>query len=166
MHLVKKILVLLTAFLVVNISYCQTFGDVSPQYRSQHWTVNDGLAHDKVYCILKDANGFVWIGTEGGLSRFDGSTFKNFYYDPGKKNSIAGAHVFGLIEDSLHNIWIGTNMGLSRYDSKADTLSNFYTGFKTSSPFIVPFAATKNGVLCREADSAITSYNIRSFERK
>ena len=54
------------------------------KYRAVNWNVNNGLAHDEVRCILRDAYGFLWFGTDGGgLSRFDGSTFKNYFYNPG-----------------------------------------------------------------------------------
>src|SRR4030095_11084087 len=86
------------------------------KFQAINWNVNDGLAHNKIYCILKDAFGFLWVGTAGGLSRFDGSTFKNFFYDPKQHGTISGPKIFGLVEDSLHNIWIGTDNGLSRYD--------------------------------------------------
>jgi ligand-binding sensor domain-containing protein len=76
--------------------------------------------------MLKDVNGFLWIGTAGGLSRFDGSRFKNYYHDPQKPGTIdAGKTDHGLVEDSLHNIWIGADNGLYRYDIKANTFAHF-----------------------------------------
>src|SRR6476660_6169477 len=125
-------------------SFAQTGNEISEdKYRAIHWTVNEGLAHDQVSCMLKDAFGFLWIGTPNGLSRFDGSTFKNFFYDPKNRGTISGPMIWGLVEDSLHNIWIGTDKGLSRYDRKADTLSNFLPKLKTAtvSTYIIPFWA-------------------------
>jgi len=92
--------------------------------------------------MLKDVNGFLWIGTRFGSNRFDGSTFKNYFAGKNNKKAIIGDQIEKLIEDSLHNIWIGTNNGLSRYDSKADTFTNF---FQAS-----PFWATHDEVLCIE----------------
>jgi len=165
----RKIITVFFCFLI-GFSKAQKsvnhFPDTS--YRALHWGTDEGLPYDQTYCMIKDINGFIWIGTQNGLSRFDGSSFTNFYYDPKKQRSISGPMILGLVEDSLHNIWVGTNKGLSRFDIKADTFTNFFTSFSAASfsPFIIPFWVTKNEVYCREADSLITSYNIHSFEKK
>ena len=39
------------------------------EYRAVNWRTDDGLAHNKIYCMLKDVNGFLWIGTEGAIPR-------------------------------------------------------------------------------------------------
>jgi len=142
--------------------------NIEDRFRVIHWTVNEGLAHDQVTCIHKDAFGFLWIGTPNGLSRFDGSTFKNYFYNPRNRQTIVGPTIWGLVEDSLHNIWIGTDKGLSRYDRKADTLSNFLPSVKTPtfSTFIIPFWATKDEIFCQETDSFITSFNVHTLSRR
>ena len=62
------------------LSFAQKGSEIEEdKFRAIHWTVNEGLAHDQVSCMLKDSFGFLWIGTPNGLSRFDGSTFKNFF---------------------------------------------------------------------------------------
>src|SRR4030095_16265785 len=117
----KQLLVVLIICFVNSFSIAQqTNKSPEDKYGVVHWTVKEGLAHDQTLCIIKDGNGFLWIGTPNGLSRFDGSTFKNYFYDPQKKGTLAGPKVWGLVEDSLHNIWIGTDKGLSRYDRKLD----------------------------------------------
>jgi ligand-binding sensor domain-containing protein/anti-sigma regulatory factor (Ser/Thr protein kinase) len=151
------------------LSFAQKKSDIGEdKFRAIHWTVNEGLAHDQVSCMLKDSFGFLWIGTPNGLSRFDGSTFKNFFYDPTKKQGIVGPKIWSLVEDSLHNIWIGTDKGLSRYDRKTDTLSNFSPSYKnpTFSTFIIPFWATQEEIFCQETDSFITSYNVHNLARR
>src|SRR5690349_10660213 len=76
-------------------------------YRALHWDVEDGLSHPIIGYMLKDVQGFLWISTDFGLSRFDGNTFKNYYHDNNRPNSISGNNLWSLVEDSLHNIWIG-----------------------------------------------------------
>ena len=97
--------------------------------------------------MIKDVNGFLWIGTSFGLNRFDGGSFKKYVADKTKKNkTIIGNFIEGLIEDSLHNIWIGTDKGLSCYDIKADSFRNIYSNLPGND--IVPFWATKDEVFC------------------
>src|SRR5688572_29312165 len=90
------------------------------KYWAIPWDVEQGLSLGSVHCMLKDANGFLWIGTPAGLNRFDGSHFTNYFPDKNKRGTIISAYILSLVEDSLHNIWIGTHKGLSRYDIRAD----------------------------------------------
>ena len=52
-------------------------------------TVDQGLSNGVSLCILQDSKGFIWIGTEHGLNRYDGYTIKIFTHDPGEPNSIS-----------------------------------------------------------------------------
>ncbi len=136
------------------------------KYRAVHWTIYDGLSQAETYYILKDVNGFVWIGTKNGLNRFDGNLIKNYYHDPRDKKTIGGNYTNGLVEDSLHNIWIGNNAGLSRYDIKADTFSNFPPAKDVSNPYVEPFWATRDKLYALESGSRITVYDIHSLSKK
>ncbi|MES1214603.1 MAG: histidine kinase [Bacteroidota bacterium] len=169
MPLKKSILHITICFTsLISLAQKSLIDNAAEKYRAINWGVNEGLAHDKTYCMLKDVNGFLWIGTVDGLSRFDGSTFKNFIYDPRKPTTIAGSEIRGLVEDSLHNIWVGSDKGLSRYDIKADTFSIFLAANRTLSfsADITPFWATNESIYCQEKDSFITRYNIRSFKKE
>ena len=97
----------------------------SNSYRAIHWGIEDGLSQGDTHQMIKDMYGFLWIGTSNGLNRFDGTTFRIFYYDPSNPKSIlSDITTLGLNEDSLHNIWIGTSKGLTRYDIRADTFQS------------------------------------------
>ena len=143
------------------------------QYEAVNWKVEDGLPFDWSNVIFKDANGFLWVGSGGGieetdLCRFDGAVFKKYIPDPKKSGAINSGSIISFKEDSLHNIWIGTSKGLSRYDIKADTFTNF-TPFIDSafSKFnISPFWSTNNEVFCIEPGSLITAFNIHTLTRR
>src|SRR5437867_2027642 len=78
------------------------------KYRAVNWGIHEGLSQACATFMLKDVNGFLWIGTQGDLSRFDGSVFKNYYHDPNKPGTIDAENTGGgMVEGSLHNIWIG-----------------------------------------------------------
>ena len=139
------------------------------KYRAVNWGLKEGLSQSEVYHMLKDVNGFLWIGTAGDLSRFDGSRFKNYYHEHSKSGTIdAGKTAGGLVEDSLHNIWIGTDNGLYRYDIKADTFAHFLPsrGLASTSAEMYPLWATKDKLFCMESDSIIVTYDIHSFAKK
>lgn len=83
-------------------------------------TTGNGLSHNKVNCLLQDKRGFIWIGTEDGLNRYDGNNFLIFRYKPGFTASVSGNIITDLLEDEQGIIWIATaDGGLTRYDHRA-----------------------------------------------
>lgn len=91
---------------------------------SYHLGATDGLANNSVYCIEQDHYGFMWFGTFGGLSRYDGETFVNYRPSPGSGQSLAASVVFDLLEDSRGVLWVATDGGgLSFYDENGDTFT-------------------------------------------
>src|SRR5665647_600760 len=78
-------------------------------YIFHHLKTDNGLSNSNVRAFLKDSYGFLWIGTEFGLNRYDGYSFKVYTTRPGGPNSLLTNDIFGLQEDGLGNIWI--NMG-------------------------------------------------------
>lgn len=82
--------------------------------RFQDYTQKDGLVSNYVLTVIEDHLGFIWMGTESGLSRYDGNHAVQFRYDPVDSTSLNGNWITALYEDSQHNIWVGTRTGLSR----------------------------------------------------
>ncbi|MDX1942595.1 MAG: two-component regulator propeller domain-containing protein [Saprospiraceae bacterium] len=81
-----------------------------------HYTTDHGLSHDEVNAIIKDKDGFMWFGTNGGLNRFDGRHFKIYIYEPGKPNSLPNNEILGITEDADGTLWLATAAGLCRFD--------------------------------------------------
>jgi ligand-binding sensor domain-containing protein/serine phosphatase RsbU (regulator of sigma subunit) len=99
-----------------------TFTLNSQTFFFEKYGVEQGLGSSKVYSILQDSHDYIWLGTESGVSRFDGSQFENF----GITDGLAVGAVFSLFEDSAGRIWFGhLNGGLSLYDSKGFHIVKF-----------------------------------------
>jgi PAS domain S-box-containing protein len=92
----------------------------------RHITRNEGLSNDNIHAIYQDHHGFMWFGTENGLSRFDGYSIKCFFSDPGDSNSISDNFITSICEDNENNLWIGTRFGgLNKYDYTHEKFSHF-----------------------------------------
>ena len=82
-------------------------------------TTQNGLSHNKVNCILQDQRGFIWMGTDDGLNRYDGRRFVAFRHEPGNKAGLSGNIITDVIEDKQGIIWIATSDGgLTKYDHR------------------------------------------------
>ena len=76
--------------------------------------VEDGLTDNDVNDLLLDRHDNLWIATRGGLSCFDGSTFRTFTTEDG----LPGNHIHCLFEDAQGHLWIGTDKGIVHYDGR------------------------------------------------
>jgi ligand-binding sensor domain-containing protein/signal transduction histidine kinase len=96
------------------------------QIRFTHLDLEDGLSQSVVNCILQDNQGFIWIGTQDGLNRYDGYAFKVYRPDPGDPNSLSDRWINALFQDSRGMLWIGTRQGgLNRYDPQSGQFTHF-----------------------------------------
>lgn len=88
------------------------------------YTVNDGLPQSTVEGIAQDRDGFLWFGTEDGLSRYDGFTFKTYRRNVKDPHSIIGDKSIRLHLDRLKQFWVITYNGLSLYNPEADNFTS------------------------------------------
>lgn len=101
-----KQLVLLSFFL-------GSFRGLSQSYSFKNYSIADGLAQTQVTSIVEDQNGYLWVGTLGGLSRFNGSKFTNYSTEDGLLNN----RITALLCEQ-NKLWIGHESGLSLYENK------------------------------------------------
>ncbi|MDW3652315.1 MAG: two-component regulator propeller domain-containing protein [Bacteroidia bacterium] len=92
----------------------------------EHISVEEGLSQGNVSCFLKDSYGYLWIGTQDGLNRYDGYEFTSFFHEPGNPKSLKSNYIWTVLEDREKNLWIGTfGGGLSKWDRKTEQFLNF-----------------------------------------
>ena len=85
--------------------------------RFDNLSIEEGLSQSVVNAIIQDQHGFIWLGTQDGLNRYDGYEFRVFKHDPSQAYSIGGNFIQAIHEDQAGNIWIGTlGGGLNRFD--------------------------------------------------
>ena len=90
------------------------------------YTTNDGLPSRNTTATLRDKRGFLWVGTENGLCRFDGYAFKVFYNKPGDSTSISNNFINAIVEDKSGKIWVATMDGLNLLNPLSETFTRFF----------------------------------------
>jgi serine phosphatase RsbU (regulator of sigma subunit)/ligand-binding sensor domain-containing protein len=93
-----------------------------------HFTQKDGLPSNSTGAILQDHLGYIWIGTNNGLSRYDGYEFLNFSPIPNDTNYLPLPLISDLFEDSNGDIWIGAIGGLIKYKRERNSFKLYSLG--------------------------------------
>jgi ligand-binding sensor domain-containing protein/AraC-like DNA-binding protein len=113
-------LILLSAFL--------SFGDTpeAGRYLTHHLTTHDGLPQNTVYAVTQDKDGYIWIGTDEGVVRYDGVKFEHF--NKLNTKNLKNNSITALCVAHDNTLWIGTfGGGVTLYNPKSKTFSSYTT---------------------------------------
>jgi ligand-binding sensor domain-containing protein/signal transduction histidine kinase len=123
---------------------------ISPSLRSEllpvrTYTALDGLASDRVSCIVPDSRGFLWFCTPEGLSRFDGYRFLSYT----KAEGLADNLVTTVLETPSGNLFVGTAHGISRVNSShsATAFTTFYPEPEVGENYIAALIESRAGTI-------------------
>ena len=72
------------------------------------YTIDDGLSQNTVYEVFQDSRGYIWLGTQGGLDRFNGYEFKHYEHESNDSTSIVNGWIRTINEDKNGLLWMGT----------------------------------------------------------
>ena len=128
-----KLTIIIFLLTQLTIVYAQ-----STDLEFEHFTTADGLATNwMIRCpIAQDAQGFIWVGSDHGLHKYDGYNFTVFTHNDNDSTSISSNGIKDIYKDSKGRLWIATNSGLNRWKpetesfirySFADSLGAIYT---------------------------------------
>ncbi len=127
-------------------------GKALTQYKMDGWQTEQGLPLNTVQSLLQTHDGYLWVGTGGGLARFDGRRFTTF--DPALQPEIAANPIFGLMEDAQNRLWVGYSRGavIYQHGKFQPAISREVTGGKRVWAFAqaadgVVWVATENGLV-------------------
>ncbi|WP_017495339.1 two-component regulator propeller domain-containing protein [Flavobacterium sp. WG21] len=88
-------------------------------------SVDKGLSQSSVFAIEQDTLGFIWIGTQDGLNRYDSKGFKVYRPVKNVKNSLQSYYIRSLFTDHKGQLWVGGNQGISVYNYSTDSFTNY-----------------------------------------
>ncbi len=102
----------------ISVSQVQSF-------QFKNLSVVDGLPENTGTSLLQSSDGYIWIGTQGGLARSDGYGLVSFLPDSEDSTSISNASIFSLFEDKSARLWVGTANGLNLYEPWTQSFRRF-----------------------------------------
>lgn len=106
-----------------NPCHAQLFSEYNFKFKS--YTVKNGIAHDKVNKVVQDSKGFLWVGTEGGLSRFDGYKFKNFKNIETDSTTIPFNNILDMTIDNNDVLWLAFGHSFCSYNPSTGVFKEY-----------------------------------------
>ena len=129
------------------------------QHYFHNYTGEDGLSQLAVQASFQDRDGYLWIGTQAGLNRFDGHHFDVF----GVRQGLANDWINALTQDVEGRIWAGTNNGLSRW-TETGGFQNYNVADGLPGKQVYALAATPEGALWVGTGNGLAWWDGHPFE--
>ncbi|WP_158557095.1 sensor histidine kinase [Mucilaginibacter conchicola] len=154
-------------YVVLHLLVLLSFKSSGKEIIFSRLSVNDGLRSNFVNCVWQDAKGFIWVGTESGLQRYDGNKFIQVYKQS-TDNSLPGLSVSEMTGDDEHNMWLHMGRQVGKYDLKTNTYTKADLSKVPEGPTIL-WSNSKGQILLtvQGPQSGVFIYSRRSnaFER-
>ena len=140
MKWINNIFIIFLLYLLTNNLHAQE------NFVFENLSIPQGLSNPTINTIIEDKYGFLWLGTDDGLSRYDGYEFKVYKNNPSDSTSLPGNTIYAICEDNNGDLWIGGNNVLVKYDRKNDNFIrvNFDKGQNLVQPIIYTVLADKH----------------------
>ena len=106
----KKVLIIITLLQMNILTWAQ----------SGHFYTSEKLSSNQITNICQDKVGYIWVGTEYGLNKYDGYRFTNYIHETNNPTTLSSNIISSLFVDSYGNLWVGTQKGLDLYDNVND----------------------------------------------
>ena len=119
--------IVMTLLIFINSFSIYSFASIEERYNFRNIGVEEGLSQNTVETIFQDSKGYIWIGTNDGLDRYNGYKFKHYKYDIYDENTISNNYIVDIVEDSDGYIWVTTINGLNRIDVNTNSIKRYYS---------------------------------------
>lgn len=121
--------------LIISLSvYLYGYAILPIQFHFRHYNIENGISANNISALLQDQKGYIWIGTENGLSRFDGNQFTFYQKNNPLYSNFHANSINTIFEANSNELWLGTDNGIFIYNQVKDTFTSFtkQTSDKTS----------------------------------
>ena len=148
--------------LQIFLVFITGFAAFPRQYQFRNYSIEQGLSQSVVNCVIQDSRGFIWVGTQNGLNRFNGYDFTEYLFNPADTTTISNNWVYSIAEDKEGNIWVGTKGGLNKYIRKENSFKrisfiNGYTG--VISPYTYDVLVSASGKIYVNTPPVLTMFD-------
>jgi ligand-binding sensor domain-containing protein len=157
---VISINVILVKKIVVIFFFILTSINGNSEYNFKQYSTNEGLPHEYCLALTQDSKGFIWVGTVGGLSRFDGKEFLTYT----TKHGLPSNMIQAISEDKQGNLWVGTQNGVAFFDG--NSFISYHVGVNPQENNVYQiYIDSKNSVwLCTNGGLYRFNYDTRKIE--
>lgn len=110
--------------ILLLLAFCTTLHSQINIRSVDVYSVKDGLSQNSVHKILQDSRGLIWLGTEGGLNKFNGYEITSFHSTDSRNVLSSRGTIFDIMEDKNGNMWYGSSGLISRLNIQNETIDN------------------------------------------
>lgn len=137
--------------------------------RTYWYTTEDNISNSRLQTICEDSKGFIWIGTENGLNKYDGYNFTNFFHNPNDSLSLMSNYVRTLYCADDGILWVGTSKGIQFMYPNSNELHTvklpdantvFITGIIKLSNGDIWFSTSGKGIYCIHPNNLYEAINL------
>lgn len=125
------------------------------QYKIDSWHTEQGLPMDLVHSLIQTRDGYLWVGTARGLTRFDGKRFTTF--EATEVPEVASLPIFALMEDSDQTLWIGHSKGAVVY--RNGVFQPAFSREVTAGQRVYAFAQAPDGSIWSATENGLVHWN-------
>ncbi|MHA4846134.1 hybrid sensor histidine kinase/response regulator transcription factor [Flavitalea antarctica] len=114
--------------------------EAQPKVNFEHFSTADGLSDNRIMCMIKDREGFMWMGSWTGINRFDGHHFVTYKSRPGDRSVLKHNRIDFITEDHAGLLWLkGYDMQVYRFDKRTEQFLSFaeHTRAGNKSPAVI-----------------------------
>lgn len=122
----KNYKILIVVLISISILIGGSINRLHGQYIFNTLNSEKGLPSDEVKSVIKDNNGFLWIGTSNGLCRFDGSELLILRHDNTNTNSVCDNDIKTILQDHEGRMWVGTGRGISTFSQDGNDFEHYF----------------------------------------
>ncbi|MEO0971695.1 MAG: EAL domain-containing protein [Pseudomonadota bacterium] len=116
----------LSTLLPLLLLLCKLAEAASPPMYFEHLSLRDGLSQSTANVVYQDSQGFVWIGTESGLNRYDGYEIRRYQSRRDDPLTLPSDYIWDIVEDGDGNLWLATDGGgVVRWVRATDSFQSF-----------------------------------------
>lgn len=112
--------------LLIFLSICLGGNTTLPtHFQFRHYNIENGVPSNGISSILQDQKGYIWLGTENGLSRFDGNQFIFYQKSNPLYPNLHASSINAICETNTNELWLGTENGVYIYNQITDSFTPF-----------------------------------------